>query len=312
MEKSLKLGILYNFADLLKSGYIFGRLKLNRELNPKNIAAKKQSIKELKGTVSPIIVTTAKKAIENGLEVLDDKGIDVTAETKNLEQILVTIEGQHRVEALKSLLTDGGIPLSAFVMLVTVNASLPKILQEANNSVCIWNGIDWLTSLAVCAEEKNVPISAISFVKELKSKPDMSDSAAWLWAKGEIISKSKITNLIKKPDTGNIKQMTDDANIEMRRELYDKTHAKLGGKLAGVKIIPSTLLTYQKQLIDKDVVSSEAWQCIIMFIENLDEDMVSKLQKAKVGDGHTKDQNITLILNEAWDAYCSKFKHPDK
>lgn len=304
---------LYDFAELYKQGYRFGRLAINRELNVKNVNAKERSIEELKGVVSPIIVIPARMALENNLEVLDEKGEDVTLETVDLDNIYVPADGQHRTEAVKNILDKGGISITVDVMLLTIkNADIAKILQEVNNSVFVWNGIDWLTSLTTIAIDQKIPTHVINFVKELKTKPDMSDSAAWLWAKGEIISKSKITTLIKKGDSGSIKQMTDDTNIEMRRGLYEKTHTRLGGKLSGVKVIPTKLLSYHKQLIDNDVISSEAWEHIIQFVTDLDEDTVTKLQKAKVGDGHTKDQKITLILDKAWDAYFSELKLPKK
>ena len=93
---------IYTLSILLGLGYEVGLLGINRKINKNALAKKVQSIKTSKGLISPVLVVTAKKCIEHGLEVYV-KGKKVNADASNLEKILVIIDGQHRIQAINTI-----------------------------------------------------------------------------------------------------------------------------------------------------------------------------------------------------------------
>lgn len=307
----IEAGKLYEYSQLVKDDFQFARLKVNREIDNAHVTKKKESMKEMGGTIMPLLVIPALNAISQNLTVLMDDGTVVTAETKNLDKIYVILDGQHRYDALKRLLSEGETSLSCYIMLPLVTSTnIVRLLQEANTSVNPWDGIDWLTSLNVTAQGLGVSIGASEFVKELSTGADMSDSAAWLWAKGEIVSKAKIIREIKKKDKKLISEIANDKFLDQRQRLFKDTKAKLGSKLVGLKRLPKLLCEYEKELVDESIPRPDSWERVIEFVTELNTSQVKNLKEAKKTDTQTKDQVLTKLLNTAWqhfkDSHLSK------
>ena len=302
---SLNKYTLYNIVSLKLSGYNFCWLKVNREPASKQIRKMKESIKSTGGVVMPLTVIQASK-IPSEFEMVDEEGQSINDESTNLNKTLVILDGQHRYKAYCELCEEGITTYPAYVMLPLIEPEgLEMLLQEINTSVNPWDGIDWLTSLTVTAKSKGFPVDAIEFVKELSTNPDISDSAAWLWAKGEIISKGKIVGKLKKSDLEAIKTISSDKFIGKRKELFDVTKLKLGGKLVGLKSVPSLFNTYEEDLVNKSIPRPITWDKIIEFTKNISIDTVKILQGIKKNDKSTKDQQISEILNSEWEKYLT-------
>lgn len=310
---NIEKGSLYDYRELLEDGYKFARLEVNRELDSKHVNKMKDSMETLNGAIMPFIVITAKEALEQSWKVILDDGTVVTTKSGDIDKILVIIEGQHRSEALKRLYAEGKKTISASIMLPLVETKdIVKLLQEVNTSVTPWDGIDWLTSLHAIAKEKNIPMEATALVKELSADSNISDSSAWLWAKGSIISKAKIVREIKNGDVEQIKKIVHDPSIKERRTLYTQSKAKLGEKLVGLKKIPTLLCDYEQQLIDNGIPRPESWEKVIKFVSELNTATVKNLKEAKKSKTQTKDQVLTNMLNIVWKEYMNSLALPNR
>ncbi|MDE6340208.1 MAG: hypothetical protein K2K97_10555, partial [Muribaculaceae bacterium] len=180
---SIKFGTLYEYSKLIDEGFEFARIKVNREIDPKNVNKKKVSMRGFKGAIMPFLVAKASDALDSNLTVVLDDGTEVTRDTVGLDKILVLLDGQHRRTALEKLYKEGETSISAYVMLplMSPGTRIESVLQEVNTAVNPWDGIDWLTSLAVNAKEHGLSVESIEFVKELSGESGISDSASALW-----------------------------------------------------------------------------------------------------------------------------------
>lgn len=93
---------LIDISELLKKGKQMARLVANRELDPKIVKKKKESLKQF-GLLSPAIIVDGSKSIEEGLEIMDfETGEDISKEDAG--QYIVLVEGNHRYKAHLDLL----------------------------------------------------------------------------------------------------------------------------------------------------------------------------------------------------------------
>lgn len=76
-------------SDLLNSGKKVARLRGNRELDPKIVKKKKESLKQF-GLLSPAIIIDGNKSIEEDLEIIDfETGEDISKEDAGQYIVLV-------------------------------------------------------------------------------------------------------------------------------------------------------------------------------------------------------------------------------
>ena len=64
MEKNMK------HVDVLNEGKKVARLVANRDLDPKNVKQKKESLKKC-GVLTPAVIVNGNKAVEQDLEIVD-------------------------------------------------------------------------------------------------------------------------------------------------------------------------------------------------------------------------------------------------
>ena len=203
--KSFKLDRkkIYTLSILLGLGYEIGLLGINRKINKNALAKKVQSIKTSKGLISPVLVVTAKKCIEHGLEVYV-KGKKVNADASNLEKILVIIDGQHRIQAINTInkkqKKDGNQLYDAYVYLpLNEDIDIKTLLRETNVATQPWKGGDYLVSILM-SDDENINKDMISWVHTISDK--CGDTAAWLWAtmdKSRVYSKPSLLKRPKSP-----------------------------------------------------------------------------------------------------------------
>lgn len=99
----LKKSQIYAISVLLKAKYSFGRIKINRDIDKRQVSKKIASIKQCGGIITPFLVVPASVCIENNIEIEDDKGNTIAKDTPDLNKILIVIDGQHRKTALEML-----------------------------------------------------------------------------------------------------------------------------------------------------------------------------------------------------------------
>ncbi len=153
--------MIYSLSVLLGMGYTFGRIKINRDIDAKQVKKKIASILACKGIISPFLVVPAIVCLKAGLELEDENGNPITEDTPNLDLILIVIDGQHRMEALrqlnKKLKKEGKTEYEGYVYLPLISEyDVPTLLREANSATNPWDGMDWVTQLLATAKEKKV------------------------------------------------------------------------------------------------------------------------------------------------------------
>ena len=302
--KSFKLDRkkIYTLSILLGLGYEVGLLGINRKINKNALAKKVQSIKTSKGLISPVLVVTAKKCIEHGLEVYV-KGKKVNADASNLEKILVIIDGQHRIQAINTInkkqKKDGNQLYDAYVYLpLNEDIDIKTLLRETNVATQPWKGGDYLVSILM-SDDENINKDMISWVHTISGK--CGDTAAWLWAtmdKSRVYSKAKLIEASKKPEV--LKDVANTRCFKEGKALYEKATITLSEDLTKLKVVPTWFIDKKAELIDADYPMSKIMDMLLDFIDNLAPIEVNHIKGLKKDDNSSKDAKIRKALDDLW------------
>ena len=302
--KSFKLDRkkIYTLSILLGLGYEIGLLGINRKINKNALAKKVQSIKTSKGLISPVLVVTAKKCIEHGLEVYV-KGKKVNADASNLEKILVIIDGQHRIQAINTInkkqKKDGNQLYDAYVYLpLNEDIDIKTLLRETNVATQPWKGGDYLVSILM-SDDENINKDMISWVHTISGK--CGDTAAWLWAtmdKSRVYSKAKLIEASKKPEV--LKDVANTRCFKEGKALYEKATITLSEDLTKLKVVPTWFIDKKAELIDADYPMSKIMDMLLDFIDNLAPIEVNHIKGLKKDDNSSKDVKIRKALDDLW------------
>ena len=293
---------IYTLSILLGLGYEIGLLGINRKINKNALAKKVQSIKTSKGLISPVLVVTAKKCIEHGLEVYV-KGKKVNADASNLEKILVIIDGQHRIQAINTINNkqkkDGNELYDAYVYLpLNEDIDIKTLLRETNVATQPWKGGDYLVSILM-SDDENINKDMISWVHTISDK--CGDTAAWLWAtmdKSRVYSKAKLIEASKKPEV--LKDVANTRYFKEGKALYEKATVTLSEDLTKLKVVPTWFIDKRTELIDADYPMSKIMSMLLDFIDSLAPIEVNHIKGLKKDDNSSKDAKIRKALDDLW------------
>ncbi len=292
---------IYALSILLGAGYEIGLLGINRKVNKNALAKKIQSIKTSKGLISPVLVVTAKKCIELGLEVYV-KGKKVNADAPNLDKILVIIDGQHRIQAINAINNkrkEGEELLDAYVYLpLNENIDIKTLLRETNVATQPWKGGDYLVSILM-SDNENINKDMISWVHTISDK--CGDTAAWLWAtmdKSRVYSKAKLIEASKKPEV--LKDVANTLYFKEGKALYEKATVTLSEDLTKLKVVPTWFIDKKAELIQADYKMSKAIGMLLDFIDSLAPIEVNHIKGLKKDENFSKDAKIRKALDELW------------
>ena len=89
-------------VDVLNEGKKVARLVANRDLDPKNVKQKKESLKKC-GVLTPAVIVNGNKAVEQDLEIVDFITGEVISK-EDAHKYIVLVEGNHRYQAHLELL----------------------------------------------------------------------------------------------------------------------------------------------------------------------------------------------------------------
>lgn len=295
--------MIYPLSVLLGMGYIFGRIKINRDIDVKQVKKKIASILACKGIISPFLVVPAIVCLKAGLELEDESGKPITVDTPNLDLILIVIDGQHRMEALKQLnkkLRKESKPEhEGYVYLPLISEyDVPTLLREANSATNPWDGMDWLTQLLATAQEKGISTEKLEWVKE-KAKTG-SDSAAWSWVNGGKTN-SKTTCIKASTDEQKLEELADTTSFEEDKRLYEAAAKSFEGnsaKVLGWKVLPEWIYKQLDSLIKRDMKRSEAMNLLVAFLEGIGATNAQEISQMKKSASQSKDNMIIAKLNE--------------
>ena len=292
-------------------GYSFGRIKINRDIDQKQVKKKISSILACNGIISPFLVVPAIVCLKAGLELEDDNGNPITEDTPNLALILIVIDGQHRMEALrqlnKKLRKECKAEYEGYAYLPLIDDyDVPTLLREANSATNPWDGMDWLTQLLTTAQEKGISTEKLKWVKE-KAK-NGSDSAAWAWVNGGKTN-SKTTCIKASTDNQKLKDLADITSFENDKKLYEAAAKSFEGnsaKVLGWKVLPEWIYKQLNFLMVMDMKRSEAMNLLVTFLEGLGTSNAQEISQMKKTPNQSKDNMIIAKLNELFADFQSQ------
>ena len=291
-EAPIKLtrGMIFTLSTLLGMRYSFGRIKINRDIDAKQVKKKIASILACKGVISPFLVVPAAVCLKAGLELEDSDGNPITEDTPDLDLILIVIDGQHRMEALKQLnkklRKEGKTEYEGYVYLPLIDDyNVPTVLREANSATNPWDGMDWVTQLLATAKEK---------------AKTGSDSAAWSWVNGGKTN-SKTVCIKASTDDQKLEELADTTSFEEDKKLYESAAKSFEGnsaKVLGWKVLPEWIYKQLDSLIKKDMKRSEAMNLLVTFLEGIGVTNAQEISQIKKNASQSKDNMIIAKLNE--------------
>ena len=241
--------------------------------------------------------------LKAGLELEESDGNPITEDTPDLDLILIVIDGQHRMEALKQLnkklRKEGKTEYEGYVYLPLIDDyNVPTVLREANSATNPWDGMDWVTQLLATAKEKGISTEKLEWVKE-KAKTG-SDSAAWSWVNGGKTN-SKTVCIKASTDDQKLEELADTTSFEEDKKLYESAAKSFEGnsaKVLGWKVLPEWIYKQLDSLIKKDMKRSEAMNLLVTFLEGIGVTNAQEISQIKKNASQSKDNMIIAKLNE--------------
>lgn len=298
MEKNI-----YSVAELVNLGKKFARLVDNRDFDTKDLNAKKASLKA-KGQLIPAIVVDGKKAVDEGLEIVDfEKGETITDPTN----YLVIIEGNHRYKAYLELKKDNTNEQKYekdFYVMYPLNDSdsIDSMFKEMNISTNPWKSKDYLKEVA-----RKTEYPLLKEIDELVKQGYSLPSASMWLTLGKPLSSTTIKNLSagKKPSDTNKTYLETVSNIKLGKELID-----LSVRAFNTDFVKSRLLAtwVTGKICNKGIMDSkETIDRIKQMLERLatnDKEIADKIVQAKKDDrkdDEDKESFVKRMLNEQFE-----------
>lgn len=291
---------IYSESDLRFKGYRFATLRTNRIPKKNALNKKKKSISKF-GVVSPCMIVGARKCLNEGLEVIDENGKPVTAETPDLDKILVIIDGGHRSVTVKELnqkMTEGDKIECYFTLPLNENIPIYELLRQSNIVTTPWDGTTYLSSL-IMAKGDAAKNKMLVWVEKMSH--DGGDTAAWQWARLErkVPTKTQLIQASGIDDKANevYKKISDGSNFNDGKQLYEAFRKHFKADILGCKFFPEWIIDKRDELIN--VKGKEyALNTLIEFVARLDRDMVDEIEGFK---GTDRGKLVKSKLSELFD-----------
>lgn len=291
---------IYRESDLRSKGYRFATLRTNRIPKKNALNKKKKSISKF-GVVSPCMIVGARKCLNEGLEVIDENGKPVTAETPDLDKILVIIDGGHRSVTVKELnqkMTEGDKIECYFTLPLNENIPIYELLRQSNIVTTPWDGTTYLSSL-IMAKGDAAKNKMLVWVEKMSH--DGGDTAAWQWARLErkVPTKTQLIQASGIDDKANevYKKISDGSNFNDGKQLYEAFRKHFKADILGCKFFPEWIIDKRDELIN--VKGKEyALNTLIEFVARLDRDMVDEIEGFK---GTDRGKLVKSKLSELFD-----------
>lgn len=301
---------IYTMDELLSMGFKKARLRINRDINDRDVKKKMKSIKRCLGIISPIMMVGAKACLEQDLDVDDDvNGKSLSPDDPDIDMYIVTIDGQHREEAVARLnreLKPNEVPYSIPVIFPQVpNANILTTLGESNIATRPWKGIDHLTSLL---NGRNTPGVNADVNETLEivykyAKDGCSEIAAWGYATGTYKRQPTATRLYNaQTDVKTRNDLTAGSN-KYGRTIYETLQtANFEQKIIGSKEVAKWFIEKLHELVsDGTKTLEDAAETIKGFIDNLTTGEVTAINHSS---GRTDEINGAQHKFSRYDVAC--------
>lgn len=279
----------YLLATLHGLGFRFKLLKKNRNLFDSNIHKKQGTIRKLCGCTTPIMVATAEKCEQEGLEIIDPQTKEtITKEHPDWSKILVAIEGAHRLVAYLKIFEEMDKEGKAktllpkvYCMLLLLDQPIKDQLQESNSEVLKWKGLDFATSLLL-ENHGDLKPARLEFVKELVSKGVGNDAAHILAQLNHdpIPTRNKLIQANDNTEKGaKIRQeLSKQENLNDAKALFPILKTYLG-----ISVIKYRNVAYKIVDIYESISANKVTK-IIEFLKQLPPKQVEQLDSCKKGE----------------------------
>ena len=289
-------------VDVLNEGKKVARLVANRDLDPKNVKQKKESLKKC-GVLTPAVIVNGNKAVEQDLEIVDFITGEVISK-EDAHKYIVLVEGNHRYQAHLELLKANGkleeeqkYKKEFFVTYpLDDNMSIMDMLAEINTCTNKWDTKVRVKSITV---KENCPKLLLE-INKLTNK-GYSLNAASLWLTFGTKVNTSVINVAMRGKY--LDPLKNDAGIERGLKILNAAKSKLGEDLCKTRTTLSGWIVskYEKTL---DADKANFTDNMIQFINSIDSDNVTYLQKVKGKKGGSSKENlINKKLNELWDSF---------
>ena len=226
---------IYSSSELGALGIRLARIVDNRELDTKAVNKKINSIKNVKGVISPTQLVPARKCLEQGHEVKLWDGTVVTEDTEDLDNIYVIVDGQHRDEAIRKIKDNPKETekYENYYYVPLIDAYIVSdILRETNVATYPWKDRQYINNLLMLKADSAVNLDLL---KEIQAHPKATTKSAlhWLTWDGsktlysrQIVAAMVDDNVLKKIAA------VDKKTLNAGKELFNAAEYALGD-LAG-------------------------------------------------------------------------------
>lgn len=294
-----------SLATLLSEGKKVARLKGNRKLDPKNVKMMMESMKKC-GLLGIAIIIDGKKAIEEGLEIIDfETGEVVSTEDANL--YIVLVDGNHRYKAHLELLKANEKLEEKQKYNEEFNVKYPssnktsimRMLAEINICTNKWKTRDIVKGATVI--NKDCPKLLIEINKLMEQGYSLNAASLWL-----TFNKKVDTKVIDAAMVGKfLDPLKNEAGLERGLKILEVAKATFGDKLCKNRTtLSGWVVSIYENTLDAD--KAEFTDNMIEFMRSIGPNDVVCLQKVKgkIGEG-SKEDLINRKLNTLWNNFNS-------
>ena len=226
---------IYSSSELSKIGVRLARIVDNRDLDEKAVQKKINSIKKVKGVISPSQLVPARTCLKQGHEVKLLDGTVVTLDTEDLDNIYVVVDGQHRDAAVRRIMASPKEKEkyeNYYYIPLIDDYVVSDLLRETNIATFPWKDRQYLSNLLMVKGECSVNLDLL---KEVQAHPKASTKAALhyltLDLSKTIYSRDVVAAMVDDAKLAEIAKV-DDMRFKAGRALFNSAEDALG-ELAG-------------------------------------------------------------------------------
>lgn len=291
-----KKGII-TLAALKATGKKVAFIKGNRQVQEKNVNAKRASLME-NGQIIPAVIVDGKEVQSVDLEIVDaETGKPVVPEDH--DKYVVILDGQHRYTAY---IQNGDKNKGEFYFMYPLNEgiTLQKILSEANIATKMWDGKDFASGALMMNPDKDLPLLE-AIVELLNQGFPLATVQKWLCFKNAGITKE----VLAKAMNGKIdEKLQKTPYLEKGKRLLKAAQKSFNNDFLGKRYLVDLLIEKYENADDEK--KAETMNQLEEFLSGIDRSKAEEIEKAKGLKGIiTKEQ---VILNKLNELYNSKFE----
>ncbi|WP_065219742.1 MULTISPECIES: hypothetical protein [Butyricimonas] len=290
-----KKGII-TLAALKATGKKVAFIKGNRQVQEKNVNAKRASLME-NGQIIPAVIVDGEEVQSVDLEIVDaETGKPVVPEDH--DKYVVILDGQHRYTAY---IQNGDKNKGEFYFMYPLNEgiTLQKILSEANIATKMWDGKDFASGALMMNPDKDLPLLE-AIVELLNQGFPLATVQKWLCFKNAGITKE----VLAKAMNGKIdEKLQKTPYLEKGKRLLKAAQKSFNNDFLGKRYLVDLLIEKYENADDEK--KAETMNQLVEFLSGIDRSKAEEIEKAKGSKGIiTKEQ---VILNKLNELYNSKF-----